>query len=92
MYIHICETKRVTAWSARVNTKERRVRREKKNKKRIEAQRGKTPTPTRANGSLIGDEEQSENHKKEQKERNRERALNPGILDNSVASYDPQGS
>ena len=74
----------VSAWSARINPKERekqerQVRRSKK--KGGKEQRAKSPTPTRAIDALIGDDEQSEKQKEEEKERNRERIPNPASLD-----------
>ena len=47
----------------------------------------KPPIPSRAIDALIGDEEQ-----KKEKQRNREWVLNPATLDQSVVSYDAQGS
>ena len=57
---------------ASVNAKKRKkeVRRAKK-MKRVERQKVKPPTPTRATDALIRDEKQLENQKRE-KERNRE--------------------
>ena len=49
--------------SVHINTKERQVRRVKE-KKRIEAQRVKHPTPSQAIDGLIGDEEQNRKQKK----------------------------
>ena len=70
-----------TAGSARVNTKQRETRSAKK-KKGIEAERAKSLTPTRAIGTLIGDEDQ-----KKEKDRNRERVPNRAGQDHSVDSY-----
>ena len=70
---------------------ERQVRREEK-RKILKAQRVKPSTPSRATDALIGDEEHNGKRKKEQKERNRERAPNPITLDHLAASYDSHGS
>ena len=57
-----------------------------------ERERERPTTPTRAIDELIGEEEQSENRKKEEVERNREWAFNSATLKNSKVSCDPQGS
>ena len=61
-----------TAGSARVNAKERdkkkRQWRRAKERKGIEVQRAKPPTPTGAIDALIWNEEQNEKQKKEKKE------------------------
>ena len=51
-----------------------------------------SPTLTRATDALIGDEEQMGGGKRENKERNRERASNTAILNHTITSYDLQGS
>ena len=59
--------------------------------KSIEAQSGKLLTPTRVIDALIGEKERMQK-RREKKVRNGERASYPTNLDNSVPSYDPQGS
>ena len=56
-----------TAELARINTKERKVRRVKKNKE-IQAERAKRPTPSRDTDALIGNEKQ--NGKRKRRKRN----------------------
>ena len=56
-----------TGWLARVNAKERQVKRAKKNKKGAGAQMAKLLTSTRAIVALIADEEQDKNRKKNKK-------------------------
>ena len=69
----------ISVRSARINAKERQLRRLKK-QKGIEALRAKPPTPNQAINALIGDEEQNEKRKKKKKETGRG-PRNPATLD-----------
>ena len=78
---HQCQRKR----------EERKTSGKKEERKGIEAQRVKQPTPSRAIHALIGGEEQK-GKRKRTKERKWEWLPNPATLDYSVTSYDAQGS